>query len=370
MIVVYTRLRRSPNPLVTTPFTRRAFLAGAAGAGARRADRQLARASVRARPRSPAAASLPRASPPASPSPDGITLWTKLSQLERPGGRSSTRSRATPTSAGAGRPAAAWPRPPSATSRSPPAWVVSARRAVLLPLPDLRQELARRALPHPPSRRLQRADPHRLLLLPGMERRLLHRACGARRGAGPRCRRLPRDYVYERNYYESAPAPTPPGRTRTATSSRCRSTATSTGSTTPIRTSCGARDALAVRDLGRPRGRGQLRRRPAGRRTPVHRVPFLQRRANGYQAFFEHMPLVRDAAAPDRVYGTVELGRHAELFVLDQRRYRSDQPCGGPVAQPCPEADSPAARCSARRRRGSRRARGLAARPGSSSATR
>ncbi len=53
------------------------------------------------------------------------------------------------------------------------------------------------------------------------------------------------------------------------------------------------------------------------------------------------MPIVRDAAAPDRVYGSVKLGRHAELFVLDQRRYRSDQPCGDPVAQPCPEADSP-----------------------------
>jgi alkaline phosphatase D len=76
-----------------------------------------------------------------------------------------------------------------------------------------------------------------------------------------------------------------------------------------------------------------------GDATPVHRVPFLQRRASGYQAFFEHMPLVRDTAAPDRVYGQVSLGRHADLLLLDQRRYRSDQPCGDPVAQPCPESE-------------------------------
>ena len=75
-----------------------------------------------------------------------------------------------------------------------------------------------------------------------------------------------------------------------------------------------------------------------GDATPSRRVPFLQRRAAAYKAFFEHMPKVRDAAAPDSVYGGVSLGRHADLFLLDERRYRSDQPCGDPVAQPCPEA--------------------------------
>ncbi len=75
-----------------------------------------------------------------------------------------------------------------------------------------------------------------------------------------------------------------------------------------------------------------------GDQSPVNRVPFLERRANGYQAFFEHMPMLRDG---DRVYGNARLGRHAELFVLDQRRYRSDQPCGDPVVEPCPEAEAP-----------------------------
>jgi alkaline phosphatase D len=76
-----------------------------------------------------------------------------------------------------------------------------------------------------------------------------------------------------------------------------------------------------------------------GDATPNHRIPFLQRHAAAYQAFFEHMPKVRDPSAPDRVYGGVTLGRHADLLVLDQRRYRSDQPCGDPVAQPCPESE-------------------------------
>ena len=81
---MYTRLRRLPNPLVTTPFTRRAFLAGAAGAGAvaltgnwralGQSTTEVARGGVFAQ----SVAS-------GQPSPDGITLWTKLSQLERPG---------------------------------------------------------------------------------------------------------------------------------------------------------------------------------------------------------------------------------------------------------------------------------------------
>jgi alkaline phosphatase D len=108
-----------------------------------------------------------------------------------------------------------------------------------------------------------------------------------------------------------------------------------------------------------------------GDATPVHRVPFLQRRANGYQAFFEHMPLVRDTAAPDRVYGQVSLGRHADLLLLDQRRYRSDQPCGDPSRSRARSPRTPGARCSApSRRRGSSRRWPARARPGSSSATR
>jgi alkaline phosphatase D len=76
-----------------------------------------------------------------------------------------------------------------------------------------------------------------------------------------------------------------------------------------------------------------------GDAEPSRRVSFLTRRAAAYQAFFEHMPKVRDPSAPERVYGGVTLGRHADLLMLDQRHYRSDQPCGDPVAQPCPESE-------------------------------
>src|SRR6476469_4434376 len=76
-----------------------------------------------------------------------------------------------------------------------------------------------------------------------------------------------------------------------------------------------------------------------GDAEPSPRAVFATRRAAADQAFFDHLPKVRDPAAPDRVYGGVTLGRHADLLVLDQRRYRSDQPCGDPVAQPCPESE-------------------------------
>jgi alkaline phosphatase D len=74
---------------------------------------------------------------------------------------------------------------------------------------------------------------------------------------------------------------------------------------------------------------------PSGER----RVPFLERRANGYRAFFEHLPML--APAPDRIHGRVPLGGMADVFLLDQRQYRSPQPCGDQVGVPCPEAREP-----------------------------
>jgi alkaline phosphatase D len=66
------------------------------------------------------------------------------------------------------------------------------------------------------------------------------------------------------------------------------------------------------------------------------RVPFAQRRRNGYRAFFEHMP--RRLRADFRTYGSIPLG-NAELFLLDSRQFRDDQPCNpsdGALSQPCP----------------------------------
>jgi len=78
-----------------------------------------------------------------------------------------------------------------------------------------------------------------------------------------------------------------------------------------------------------------------GEATKNVRVPFLDRRANGYRAWFEHMPRVRVQGEPDRIYGRVPLGANAEIFLLDQRQYRDDQPCGDQFFVPCTESEAP-----------------------------
>lgn len=42
----------------------------------------------------------------------------------------------------------------------------------------------------------------------------------------------------------------------------------------------------------------------------------------GLRAFLDYTPLASDARAPDRLYRALRWGRHAELFVLDNRQYR------------------------------------------------
>ncbi len=67
-------------------------------------------------------------------------------------------------------------------------------------------------------------------------------------------------------------------------------------------------------------------------------VTFLARRANAYQAYYEHMPL-RPSAMPRgphmTLYRTISYGRLAEFQVLDTRQYRTDQPCGDGTKPPC-----------------------------------
>jgi len=74
--------------------------------------------------------------------------------------------------------------------------------------------------------------------------------------------------------------------------------------------------------------------------------PFLERRANAYQAYYEHLPLRRSAMpqGPDALlYRRFRWGKVAEFSVLDGRQYRSDQPCGGPFIGPvCGEEKDPA----------------------------
>jgi alkaline phosphatase D len=69
------------------------------------------------------------------------------------------------------------------------------------------------------------------------------------------------------------------------------------------------------------------------------RVPFAERRSNGYRAWFEHMPRrMTGGVGGDRIYGSLPLG-NAELFLLDTRQYRDDQPCNptdAALSAPCP----------------------------------
>ncbi|MGH8032602.1 MAG: alkaline phosphatase D family protein [Luteimonas sp.] len=58
---------------------------------------------------------------------------------------------------------------------------------------------------------------------------------------------------------------------------------------------------------------------------------FLQRRAAAYQAYYEHLP-IPDAMRPDvhggmRIYTEVAYGELARFFILDDRQYRTPQPC-------------------------------------------
>lgn len=78
-----------------------------------------------------------------------------------------------------------------------------------------------------------------------------------------------------------------------------------------------------------------------GDETKQVRVPFLERRANGYRAWFEHMPRIRVQGEPDRTYGRLPLGGNAEVLLLDQRQYRDDQPCGDQFFVPCTESEAP-----------------------------
>ncbi len=85
-----------------------------------------------------------------------------------------------------------------------------------------------------------------------------------------------------------------------------------------------------------------------------HRDPgFLLRRAHAYQAWFEHLPLPRDVLAGNgrlRIYRSLDWGRLARLYVLDDRQYRSPQACPDPykrggstdvTVQACPEVADP-----------------------------
>ncbi len=71
------------------------------------------------------------------------------------------------------------------------------------------------------------------------------------------------------------------------------------------------------------------------------RVPFGKRRKAGYQAFFEAMPRIQMHGDPTRLYGSIPLGKMAELYITDERQYRDPQPCDDVQLTPCPDDLTP-----------------------------
>ena len=69
------------------------------------------------------------------------------------------------------------------------------------------------------------------------------------------------------------------------------------------------------------------------------RVSFPQRRKNGYKAFFEALPIM--PRKDNVIYGSMRLGKMAELFLTDERQYRDPQPCMDAQATNCPDDMTP-----------------------------
>ena len=67
-------------------------------------------------------------------------------------------------------------------------------------------------------------------------------------------------------------------------------------------------------------------------------VPAKRRRA-AMKAFVENMPFFTGPGG--RYYRELAFGKTVEVIVLDERRYREDQPCDDAVAPPCAEWDQP-----------------------------
>ncbi|MGW5645340.1 alkaline phosphatase D family protein [Saccharopolyspora sp. NPDC003752] len=72
--------------------------------------------------------------------------------------------------------------------------------------------------------------------------------------------------------------------------------------------------------------------------------PFLERRANGYQAYYEHLPM-REAQQPHgpdaQMYRRTNFGKLAQFSILDTRQYRSDQALGDGRKAPSGEVYDP-----------------------------
>ncbi len=68
---------------------------------------------------------------------------------------------------------------------------------------------------------------------------------------------------------------------------------------------------------------------------------FKEKRSEAWHTWFERMPVPRYAGDLTRTYRSLRLGRTVELFAIDNRQYKDDQPCddGGSIV--CAAADVP-----------------------------
>ena len=73
------------------------------------------------------------------------------------------------------------------------------------------------------------------------------------------------------------------------------------------------------------------------------RVPFSVRQRAGYQAFSEYMAWAGASPLDTKIWQRIPLGANASLFLTDERRYRTPQPCKDQLAAPCPDASSASA---------------------------
>lgn len=72
---------------------------------------------------------------------------------------------------------------------------------------------------------------------------------------------------------------------------------------------------------------------------------FIARRANAYQAYYEHMPIRKLPRGPLNklnIHRRLRFGDLAEFTMLDTRQYRTDNPCGDGEQQRCAASFDPA----------------------------
>jgi alkaline phosphatase D len=62
------------------------------------------------------------------------------------------------------------------------------------------------------------------------------------------------------------------------------------------------------------------------------------RKAAAYKAFYQSMPAYTTG---QRQYRTLKFGKTVDLVIMDQRRYRANQPCNDAVAPPCADWNQP-----------------------------